>query len=119
MAGIQFIDPLSFYRDMGLSDPEGRTENLLMFTADPASYLAMVKGLGANTQQLVNTLQSTGNISTQPNQGMPSSAPTASPVAGIGQSPGPVQSQGQPSPSNPAAMPAAAVGPPPGSTRMM
>lgn len=119
MAGMQMIDPLSFYRDMGLSDPEGRTENLLMFTADPASYLAMVKGLGANTQQLVNTLQSQGNISTQPNQGMPTSAPTVSPVAGIGQSPGPVQSQGQPSPTNPSAMPAAAVGPPPGSTRML
>lgn len=117
MAGMQMIDPLQLYRDLGLSDPEGRTTNLLMFTADPASYLAMVKGLGENTQQLVNTLQGTDNISTQPNQGMSSPDQTASPVAGIGQSPGPVQSQGQPSPSNPSAMPSAALGPPPGSTR--
>lgn len=60
MAGMQMIDPLTLYRDMGLTDPEGRTEKLLMFSADPASYLAMVKGLGQTTPELVNTLMGDG-----------------------------------------------------------
>jgi hypothetical protein len=118
MAGLKMIDPLNFYRDIDLMDPEGRTMDLLMFTADPASYMAKVKGLGENVQQLVNTLQGQGNIPTQqPNQGMPVPS-TTNPVAGS-QPPSPVQSQGQPSPSNPVAAPAMAVGPPANSPRAL
>lgn len=56
LAQAKMIDPLTLFRDMGLEDPEGRTENLIMSQMDPASYLAKVKGLGANTPELINTL---------------------------------------------------------------
>lgn len=42
MAKMQMIDPYQFYVDMGLSDPEGRTEKLILAKADPVSYLQKV-----------------------------------------------------------------------------
>lgn len=46
MAKMQMIDPFNFYRDMGLSDPEGRTELLILSKADPVAYLSkVVKGI--------------------------------------------------------------------------
>lgn len=39
MAKLQFIDPLTFFEDMGMSNPEGRAERMLTYSADPVSYL--------------------------------------------------------------------------------
>lgn len=38
MVKAQLIDPLTFYEDMDLPDPEGRAEKLLMLQQDPAGY---------------------------------------------------------------------------------
>ena len=42
MAKMQLIDPYTFYTDMGLSDPEGRTEKLLLAKTNPMEYLQKV-----------------------------------------------------------------------------
>lgn len=70
MASMKMIDPLNYFRDIGLTDPEGRTKDLMMFTTDPASYMAKVMGLGETTQQLVTTLEGAGITQQPPNQGV-------------------------------------------------
>ena len=75
MAQLKLIDPLNYFRDIGISDPEGRTKDLMMFTTDPASYMAKVMGLGETTQQLVNSLEGAGTTSQPPNQGVVPSPP--------------------------------------------
>lgn len=52
MAQLKLTDPKSFYEDMGMTDPTGRTEKLMLFTTDPAGYLVKyVLGLqDANAQ---------------------------------------------------------------------
>lgn len=40
MAKLELIDPKQFYVDMGLSDPEGRTEALILFKSNPQMYQA-------------------------------------------------------------------------------
>jgi hypothetical protein len=42
MAKMEMIDIHSFYTDMGLSDPDGRTRKLLVQKANPLAYLKMV-----------------------------------------------------------------------------
>lgn len=39
LAKLQLTDPLTFFEDMGLSDPEGRAEKLLTLQTNPAEYL--------------------------------------------------------------------------------
>lgn len=39
MAKLKLVDPLSFYQDMDMNDPEGRTEKLMMLQTDPMGYL--------------------------------------------------------------------------------
>lgn len=39
MAGMQLIDPYTFYQDIDADDPKGRAERLLVFTSNPALYL--------------------------------------------------------------------------------
>ena len=39
MAKLKITDPLTFYEDMDLNDPEGRTEKLMMSQLDPQGYL--------------------------------------------------------------------------------
>lgn len=39
MAKLSFIDPLTFFEDMDMIDPEGRAERMITFTADPVTYL--------------------------------------------------------------------------------
>lgn len=39
MAKLKLIDPLTFYKDMGMSDPKGRAEKLLLFTLSPELYM--------------------------------------------------------------------------------
>ena len=38
MAKMGMIDPLQFCKDMGLSNPEGRAEQMMMFKMDPEGY---------------------------------------------------------------------------------
>ena len=69
LAAAKMIDPCTLFRDMGLSDPEGRTEDLIMSQTDPASYLAKIKGLGSTTPELVSSLMGSAggqNINTMP-----------------------------------------------------
>jgi hypothetical protein len=56
MANAKLIDPLTFYEDMGMSDPEGRAEKLMLYTTDPITYITKyVMGL-KDTQALTGAL---------------------------------------------------------------
>lgn len=76
MAKLKMIDPLTFFKDLGVSDPQGRVEKLMLFSADPQGY--MVKyGMGLdNSQQM-------GEALAQPDM-MPEQAqlPPAGPITG-------------------------------------
>jgi len=113
MAQLKMIDPLNFYRDMGMTNPEGRTEDLLMSMTDPASYLAKVKGLGNNSEELVNTLMGQGN--TTPQIGNSPMQSTSVQPALTGQQPSPVT----PTPQDTAQTPIEPQAIPQGSPRML
>jgi hypothetical protein len=101
MAGMQLVDPLQFYRDMGLDDPEGRTERLLTFTTNPAEYLAKyVMNLGNNPAEMAATLNGTP----------PGVVPPPAPSSGVVPSPGVVPQQ--PSPIDTTAVPVVPSGSP-------
>jgi hypothetical protein len=52
MAQLQLIDPLTFYKDIGASDPVGRTKKLMTFMTSPEQYMAeFVMGLKGSKQQ--------------------------------------------------------------------
>ncbi len=68
MAKMQMIDPYSFFVDMGLSDPEGRTEKLILAKADPVAYLQKVVKNLDTSQALAQALM---NSNIQPFQGAP------------------------------------------------
>lgn len=79
MAKMQMIDPYNFYKDMGLSDPEGRTELLILAKADPVTYLQkVVKNI--DTSQALATALMNANLPTPggADQGPPQ--PTPNPV---------------------------------------
>lgn len=44
MAKLKMIDPHTFYKDMGMSDPSGRTKKLMLFTLSPELYMQEVMG---------------------------------------------------------------------------
>ena len=57
MAKIQTIDPLSFFQDMDLDDPEGRTAKLVAFKTDMPLYLsAFVQTAATSTPELAQKL---------------------------------------------------------------
>ena len=56
MAKLKLIDPISFYEDMGISDPEGRTQKLMMFTTDPMGYMVKYAMGLQNTGQMTAAL---------------------------------------------------------------
>lgn len=114
MAKMQMTDPYTFFVDMGLSDPEGRTEKLILSKTDPISYLQkVVKGVNTSAalaQALMNA--------ELPNQGQPmvppATAPGAQPMPGAQ----PQQAAPLPSAQNTAQVPAAPpMGAPAGSPR--
>lgn len=112
MAKMQMTDPYSFFVDMGLSDPEGRTEKLMLAKADPIAYLQKVVK-GVNTSQALAEALMRQQIPSPAAQ-QPVSQP--SPImAGQGQQPGsqPVN-QIQPAPGQIA--PGGAQQPSPGNT---
>ena len=52
-AQLKMIDPLSYYEDVGLTDPKGRTQRLIDFMADPLTYVMKhVEGLETTNQQV-------------------------------------------------------------------
>lgn len=89
MATLKLIDPLNYYKDMEVSNPEQRTEMLMTFTLNPAEYMAKyVQGLGS-TDAMAMAL---GN---QPAPGMGAVPPQ----------PGAVPPEGAPPVATPEAMP--------------
>jgi hypothetical protein len=62
MAALKLIDPLNYYKDMNLSDPEGRTEMLLTFNTDPATYLTKYVLKLPDTQVQVDALATGGQL---------------------------------------------------------
>lgn len=83
MAKLQLTDPLTFYEDMGLSDPEGRAEKLLAFLSGAADGYAVyqMKYLHPdnNTGQLVDQLLGPGAA-----QQLQASPPLEQPAPGQG-----------------------------------
>lgn len=75
MAKMGMIDPLQFYRDMGISDPEGRTKQLMTWMMDKQTYMMQyVEGL-QTSEQLADKLIQDGAMALQGNpqpQPMPS-----------------------------------------------
>ena len=56
MAKMKLIDPHTFYKDIGASDPAGRTMKLMLFLQSPAEYTAKY-GMGLeSSQQMGNAL---------------------------------------------------------------
>jgi hypothetical protein len=124
MATLKMIDPITFFEDMGLSDPQGRAKKLLTFMGDPASYMAEYV-METNTPQLVDGLLGAGAAQAL---GGGQGAATASPGGGTGQVPAPAGINAppvaptpiNPTPNNTAAIPAAPpVTAPQGSPRGM
>ncbi len=112
MAKINVVDPLTFFQDMGLDDPEGRTEKLMLFTGLPAMYVEKFVQPKDVTTDLVDKLL----------------GPGASQVLGAGGQPvvpgAPVPPAGgapvNPTPANTTAVPPTLpAGPPTGSPRVM
>ncbi len=121
MAKMQMIDPYNFYRDMGLSDPEGRTELLILAKADPVAYLSkVVKNI--DTSEALATALMNANL---PAPGMPGQPAPQNPVMGGPQQPPGAQLPGtpqipgmqQPNTQAPAAPPPNPTAPAPGSVR--
>ena len=99
MATAQLIDPYNFFKDIGASDPEGRTEALILFSSNPALYLEQyVKG---------NTMEQMAEMISAPPPGMEGAAPEG----GMPQQPTPMDTTAVPS--------APPAGPPDGSTRLL
>lgn len=92
MVKMKLIDPLTFYMDMGLSDPVGRTEKLLTFMSAPELYLQKFVQK-QDTQGMVNQLQGMNAQEMSPQA--PPMPPQGPPPAPEGQPPmaQPVQPQ--------------------------
>lgn len=99
--GPPYSNPKDFFEDMGMNDPEGRTERGVMYATDPAGY-AVKYGLHLeNTQAMVGALNGTqpapqlGPAQPQPNLNVAPQNPTpvntanvsAQPQAGVPASP--------------------------------
>ena len=120
-AKMQMTDPYYFFKDMGYSNAEERTEYLILAKADPVAYLQkVVKNLDTSqalAQALMNSnIPTNEGMPVQPTQPQPQ--PPQNPVLG-GPMPQPQVPlpTGQPNtavPAQPAPNPAA---PPPGSVR--
>lgn len=60
MAKLQLIDPFTFYKDIGASDPKGRTEKLMLFMSSPEQYMAQVVMGLKDTNQMATALNGPG-----------------------------------------------------------
>jgi hypothetical protein len=113
MAKMELTDPLTFFQDMGVPDPEGRTVKLMMFTANPQAYLAaFVKESKTVSEDLIAKLQM---LTPTAPAIAPGGAPAPAPLpANPAVPPAP-----QPTPQNPAATAAAPPVVPAGSPRVL
>lgn len=106
-AQLGLIDPLTYYKDTGRSDPEGRAEKLFLFQTMPELYYKKyIKGEDVPTlaeQVMLASQQRLAQVQ------QPMGQPTA-PQAPMG---GPMR----PSPAQPGAVPQLPQGPPPASPR--
>lgn len=89
--GPPFIDPLTFFKDIGASDPKGRTEKGWMMANDPQGYFTKYV-LGMQTPEAM----AAGLGVPQPTPGQP---PAPQQPGAAAQNVGPVGGQ-QPSPTN-------------------
>lgn len=114
MAKLKLIDPLTFFEDMGLSDPKGRADKLMTFSIDPASYMVKFVMEQETTEQMVDGLLGPGSAQAL---GGGAPAPAGAPVAPAS----PVtQPSVNPTPTNTAQAPVQpSVGSPQGSPRLL
>lgn len=77
MAKMQLIDPLTFFEDLDLSNPQGRAEKLIMFQTDPATYFIKYVQKMGNTEAMVNGLLGPGAAQQLQGQSPAAPAPTA------------------------------------------
>ena len=69
--GAPYSNPLDFFKDMGMDDPEGRTERGILVTADPAGYLAKYILKLDSTQAQADALNATPPAPQAPPQAVP------------------------------------------------
>ncbi len=105
MAKLGMIDPVQFYRDMGLSDPEGRAKQILLWMTDKNTYmLQYVEGLDtseAQAQQLILEGVQAQNPQMTPPPGTPFNMPQGANPMMQGNPQNPLQVQGAPGSPNP------------------
>lgn len=100
MAKMKLIDPLTFYEDMHLPQPELRAVKMMMFSANPQAYsAAFIKSSKNVTQDLINKL----DMLTPP-----------APPPGVVQQGAPATTPQVPNPANPQPAVAPPTGPPQG-----
>lgn len=58
-AKLQITDPMSYYQDMEMADPQGRAEKLILFTQNPMLYLQKFV-YGNDTTDMLDTLNGQG-----------------------------------------------------------
>jgi len=78
LAKMSLIDPVTFFRDIEASDPEGRARAMMLFTTQPMMYF----------QKYIEGMQDTGQMAQQLGQ-LPVQGPPASPEAQAMQPPEP------------------------------
>lgn len=89
--GPPYVNPIDFFKDMDISDPEGRAERGMMLMTDPSGYVTKyILGLDT-TQQIGDTLNGPGTTpaSGQLASAQPLPVPTSG-GAGLPPSPSPV-----------------------------
>ena len=56
LAGIQMTDPVTFFKDIEVSDPEGRAERLILFQTNPSLYFEKYVRGNETTVDMANAL---------------------------------------------------------------
>lgn len=104
MAKMQMIEPFTFYTDMGLSDPEGRTEKLILSKTDPIAYLQkVVKGINTSEALAKALMNNSAQELQQQQMGATPQLPPTAPGAPAGPAASGTPLQVQPVPQNPTA----------------
>ena len=85
MARMQLIDPLTFFKDSGMSDAKGRTERLMTFLTSPELYMQKFV-LDRTTEEMAAMLNQQAPQQAQPQQAQPQAGQemTAPPAGGGG-----------------------------------
>src|SRR3990167_562545 len=79
--GPPFTNPIDFFKDMDMDDPEGRTERGLMFMADPSGYFVKYAMHLEGTQEMTQALNAPmGAVPPGPGNSPPAPPMGASPI---------------------------------------